>query len=169
MLLLVDGYNVTMRDPATAGPLEGGPARGPAGPRFVCTRASLRPGGTVVVVFDAHGALGRSSDADGAVKAVYASVADDEIVRRCSGATGSVWSSCTDDLRMRARISQDVGRHVEYRDSSSVFAENLAEASRASKRTPVARDAGLPPGREQDHRGTEGPVACRGRLRGLHL
>jgi predicted RNA-binding protein with PIN domain len=144
MLLLVDGYNVTMRDPATSGRSKESQREALLARLRVHARA-LAPGGTVVVVFDAHGTLGRSSTSEGAVKAVYATVADDEIVRRCSGATGRV-VVVTDDLRMRARISQDVGRHIEYRDSSSVFADNLAETARSSKRTPVARETGLPPG-----------------------
>jgi hypothetical protein len=52
----------------------------------------------------------------------------------------------TDDLRLRARISQDVGRHVEYRDGSTVFAETMAGAVHASRKAPLARDAGLPRG-----------------------
>ncbi len=72
-------------------------------------------------------------------------MADDEIVRRCAGATGRV-VVVTDDLRLRARISQDVGRHVEYRDGSSVFAETLQDRVAHVSRAPVARDAGLPPG-----------------------
>ena len=145
MLLLVDGYNVTMRDPATSGRSKETQREDLLARLRVHARA-LAPGGSVVVVFDAHRTLGRSSGSEGGpVKAVYASVADDEIVRRCAGAVGRV-VVVTDDLRMRARISQDVGRHVEYRDSSSVFAENLAEASRAARRTSVARDSGLPPG-----------------------
>lgn len=144
MLLLVDGYNVTMRDPATSGRSKES-QREQLLARLGVHARQLAPGGAVVVVFDAHGSLGRSSEAVGAVKAVYADVADDEIVRRCCGATGRV-VVVTDDLRMRARISQDVGRHVEYRDGSSVYAETIGGASRSSGTTPMARETGLPPG-----------------------
>ena len=144
MLYLVDGYNVTMRDPATSGRSKEG-QREELLARLRVHAQGLAPGGTIVVVFDAHSALGYSSGAEGSVKAVFAGVADDEIVRRCGGAVGRV-VVVTDDLRLRARISQDVGRHVEYRDGSSVFAETLAAASRASRRAPIARDTGLPPG-----------------------
>jgi predicted RNA-binding protein with PIN domain len=144
MLYLVDGYNVTMRDPATSGRSKEG-QREELLARLRVHGQRLAPGGAVVVVFDAHSALGRSSGEGGSVKAVFASVADDEIVRRCGGAVGRV-VVVTDDLRLRARISQDVGRHVEYRDGSSVFAETLTAASHASRRAPIARDTGLPPG-----------------------
>jgi predicted RNA-binding protein with PIN domain len=144
MLLLVDGYNVTMRDPATSGRSKESQRDGLLARLRVHARR-LAPGGTIVVVFDAHGQLGRSSDSDGSIKVVYASDADDEIVRRCGGSIGRV-VVVTDDLRLRARISQDVGRRVEYRDGSSVFAETIAGASPASRKTPLAREAGLPPG-----------------------
>ena len=144
MLLLVDGYNVTMRDPATSGRSKES-QREELLARLRVHARRLASGGTIVVVFDAHRALGHSSGSDGSVKVVYASVADDEIVRRCSGASGRV-VVVTDDLRMRARISQDVGRHVEYRDGSTIYAEALTAASAASGRSRVGRDEGLPPG-----------------------
>jgi predicted RNA-binding protein with PIN domain len=144
MLLLVDGYNVTMRDPATSGRTKER-QREELLARLRVHAGRLAPGGTVAVVFDAHGALGSTSSSDGPVKAVYVDNADDEIVRRCCGAIGQV-VVVTDDLRMRARISQDVGRHVEYRDGSSVYAETIAGASRTSRKTPFAREAGLPAG-----------------------
>lgn len=144
MLLLVDGYNVTMRDPATSGRSKEG-QREELLARLRVHARRIAPGGMVVVVFDAHSALGRSSDSVGAVKAVYASDADDEIVRRCGGASGRV-VVVTDDLRLRARISQDVGRHIEYRDGSSVSAETIAGAPGSTREVPIVREAGLPPG-----------------------
>jgi predicted RNA-binding protein with PIN domain len=144
MLLLVDGYNVTMRDPATAGRSKES-QREELLARLRVHARRLAPGGEIVVVFDAHSALGRSSAPDGLIKVVYAHDADDEIVRRCSGTIGQV-VVVTDDLRMRARISQDVGRRVEYRDASSVFAERIAAAPNPSRKAPMARDEGLPSG-----------------------
>jgi hypothetical protein len=144
MLLLVDGYNVTMRDPATSGRSKEG-QREELLARLRVHAGHLAPGGTVVVVFDAPGAIGYSSDSDGSVKVVYARNADDEIVRRCGNAGGRV-IVVTDDLRMRARISQDIGRHVEYRDGSSVHAGTLTGAGRPARKAPLAREAGLPPG-----------------------
>jgi hypothetical protein len=144
MLLLVDGYNVTMRDPATSGRSKEG-QREELLARLRVHAGHLAPGGTVVVVFDAPSAIGYSSDAHGSVKVVYARNADDEIVLRCGNSRGRV-VVVTDDLRMRARISQDIGRHVEYRDGSSVHAGTLAGSARTARKVPLAREAGLPPG-----------------------
>jgi len=144
MLLLVDGYNVTMRDPATSGRSKEG-QRDDLLARLRVHSGRLAAGGRIVVVFDAHAALGRSSSPDSTVREVYATDADDEIVRRCAAANGKI-VVVTDDLRLRARISQDIGRQVEYRDASSVFAETLTASSRTSSRRPIARDVGLPSG-----------------------
>jgi predicted RNA-binding protein with PIN domain len=144
MLLLVDGYNVTMRDPDTSG-LSKQDQREVLLARLRVHAQRLAPGGEIVVVFDAHDAFGSVSGAERPVRAVYATVADDEIVRRCASARGKV-AVVTDDLRLRARISQDVGRGVEYRDVASVVAAALKTASgqNGAKRTP--RDIGLPRG-----------------------
>jgi len=144
MLLLVDGYNVTMRDPATSGRSKEG-QREELLARLRVHAQRLARGGEIVVVFDAREMLGRSAGSERPVRVVYAAVADDEIVRRCAKATGRV-AVVTDDLRMRARISQDIGRQVEYRDASSVFAQTLVSAPRSSKKGSVSRDVGLPRG-----------------------
>ena len=144
MILLVDGYNVTMRDSATSGLSKEGQREALLARLRVHARR-LAPGGEIVVVFDAHAELGRSSGSERPVRAVFARVADDEILRRCEQATGQV-CVVTDDLRLRARISQDVGRQVEYRDGASVSAAGLAASSHAPRRAPMAREAGLPPG-----------------------
>ena len=144
MLLLVDGYNVTMRDPATSGRSKEG-QREELLARLRVHAQRLAPGGEIVVVFDAREVLGRSAGSERPVRAVYAAVADDEIVRRCAAVTGKV-TVVTDDLRLRARISQDIGRQVEYRDASSVFAQTLTSPPRAGKPGSIARDVGLPRG-----------------------
>ena len=168
MLYLVDGYNVTMRDPATSGRSKEG-QREELLARLRVHAQSLAPGGTIVVVFDAHSALGRSSGPEGSVEGGLRDAWP--TTRSFAGAEvrpGAV-VVVTDDLRLRARISQDVGRHVEYRDGSSVFAETLRAASaHVSRRT---GRAGRRPaaGGEQDHRGAQGSVADRGRLRGPYL
>ena len=142
MLLLVDGYNVTMRDPGSSG-LSKQDQRELLLARLRVHAHRLAPGGEIVVVFDAHDALGTLSDSARPVRAIFARVADDEIARRCASARGKV-AVVTDDLRLRARISQDVGRGVEYRDASTVFSGSLKSASEPAKRTP--RDIGLPRG-----------------------
>jgi hypothetical protein len=145
MLLLVDGYNITMRDDATRG-LSKEDQREALLVRLRSSAAELAPKGSIVVVFDAHDQLGRTSHGDAPVKVVFAPSADDEIVRACSAATGQI-SVATDDLRLRARISQDVGRHVRFLDGSRLWAaaRSPARSDRASRGS-IARDEGLPAG-----------------------
>jgi len=143
MLLLVDGYNVTMRDPETAS-LSKEAQRESLLARLRVHAQELAPKGSVVVVFDARSELGHATVQAGSVKEVFASDADDEIVRRCQSARGQV-SVATDDMRLRARISQDVGRHVRYKAASELFGDALqARPNRAGPS--IARDAGLPKG-----------------------
>lgn len=120
MLVLVDGYNVTMRDPALAGRSKQA-QRDALTERLRALAGRIAPRGRVVCVFDARESLGASAESHGSVRVVYATDADTEIVTRASSATGRV-VVYTDDLRLRARLSQDVGRHLEYRDVSALFA-----------------------------------------------
>lgn len=142
MLVLVDGYNVTMRDAATCTLSKEG-QREALLARMRARAHEIAPSGRVIVVFDAKAELGHSSQGGALVSAVYASVADDEIVRRCSAVSGRI-VVITDDLRLRARISQDVGRHVEFRDGSTLHEGAMRRAPRSDR--PVARESGLPPG-----------------------
>lgn len=148
MLILVDGYNVTMRDPMLAG-RDKEAQRDALVERLRRTVRVLHGrGAQTVVVFDAHGSWGRTTEALGSVKAVYADVADDEIVRRCAETRGNV-VVYTDDMRLRARISQDVGRRVEYRDVSALFVGSEQSLARpgTSKNVRDGRqiEDGLPP------------------------
>jgi predicted RNA-binding protein with PIN domain len=144
MILLVDGYNITMRDDSTSG-LGKEAQRDALLGRLRMHAQTLAPKGSIVVVFDAHEQLGHSSEGGDPVKAVFAADADDEIVRRCASARGQV-AVATDDMRLRARISQDVGRHVRFLSGSDLSAESLdaARAKRSGAR--VAREEGLPSG-----------------------
>jgi predicted RNA-binding protein with PIN domain len=129
MLLLVDGYNATMRDPVLSQrPKE---FQRDALCAHLGTHArTLSRGASVIVIFDARGSLAPASERRGSVQVVYAPSADDEIVRRAGHAKGTV-VVYTDDMRLRARISQDVGRHVEYRDVASLFAKAKKSAKGA--------------------------------------
>lgn len=150
MRVLVDGYNVTMRDPALVG-------RSKEIQRDALIEHLRRAatsiagrGGRVVVVFDAHAALGSSAESSGPLTVVYAASADDEIVRRCERA-GQAVAVYTDDLRLRMRISQDVGRHVEYRDVASLMTRTAAGPSGRDERSRgPAADKGLPRSARED-------------------
>jgi len=144
MLLLVDGYNITMRDGATSGLAKEAQREALLG-RLRAHAQTLAPKGSIVVVFDAHAQLGRSSEGSAPVRAVYAPDADDEIVRRCASAHGQV-TVATDDMRLRARISQDVGRHVRFLSGSDLTAESLGSSSASRSAGRIAREEGLPSG-----------------------
>jgi len=145
MLLLVDGYNVTMRDPQSSALSKEG-QREALLARLRVHAPSLAPKGDVVVVFDAREELGLASEpAQAGVRVVYAPDADTEIVRRCAAASGQVVVA-TDDMRLRARISQDVGRHVRFKAASELFDAAVKERSRSQCDDRIARDAGLPKG-----------------------
>jgi predicted RNA-binding protein with PIN domain len=142
MLVLVDGYNVTMRDPQTSS-LSKEAQRDSLVGRLRFSAGALAPKGSVVVVFDAREQLGHASEDAGVVKVVYAADADDEIVRRCAAVRGEV-SVVTDDMRLRARIAQDVGRHVTFRSGDEVTASALRASRQAKSPSPVAREDELP-------------------------
>jgi predicted RNA-binding protein with PIN domain len=148
MLVLVDGYNVTMRDPQTSELSKEGMRESLVG-RLRFSAGAVAPAGTIVVVFDARGELGPGEEERlGAVTVAYAPDADDEIVRRCAVARGQV-AVVTDDMRLRARIAQDVGRHVEFRSAGEVTAAGLRASRQAKAPTPVAREEQLPEGADE--------------------
>ncbi len=144
MLFLVDGYNVTMNDPATRGASKEA-QRDALLRRLGASGRAMLGAGTIVAVFDAREQLGLSSERVAGVSAVFAPDADTEIVRRCGRANEAV-VVVSNDMRLRARISQDVARRVEYRDASSVFEGAGRGEARRDKRPQVAREEGLPSG-----------------------
>lgn len=144
MLVLIDGYNVTMRDPQTSALSKEGQRASLVG-RLRFSAGSVAPNGSIVVVFDAREQLGYASEDTGTVRVVFAADADDEIARRCAAARGQV-EVVTDDMRLRARIAQDVGRHVVFRSADAVTAAALRGARQAKIAEPVAREDELPAG-----------------------
>lgn len=144
MLLLVDGYNVTMRDAEMAGCSKERQREELLG-RLRAHASTLAPKGEIVVVFDAHAQLGRSSEGQPPVRAVFSASADDEIVRRSAVARGQV-TVVTDDMRLRARISQDVGRHVRFLSGESLSPGALQVTRKRSTKGRIAREEGLPAG-----------------------
>lgn len=144
MLIIVDGYNATMADPELRDRSKEVQRDALVGRVRALLPALAGRGGRALVVFDAHGALGAHVEDMGSVKVVYAGSADDEIVKRCAAGTGNI-AVYTDDMRLRARISQDVSRRVEYRGVSALFA-GAARPPAPKRRGGVAREDGLPPG-----------------------
>jgi predicted RNA-binding protein with PIN domain len=146
MLYLVDGYNVTHRDPATSA-LSLLEQREALVARLRTRGQDLLGRGRVVVVFDGQEGPGLSAGGGAPVEIVYAQgrSADDEIVRIAAKQTDSVVVVSSDrDLCDRVKAH---GARVETRDSSCCF-EASGETRRRSARSrrSLARDAGLPRG-----------------------
>jgi predicted RNA-binding protein with PIN domain len=145
MLYLVDGYNVTRRDPATAS-LSLLEQREALAARLRVRGRDLLGNGRIVVVFDGEGGPGLSTGGEVPVEIVYAHQrsADDEIVRIASRSKSPVTVVSSDRaLGQRARERATV--EVEVREASTCF-EAARGARRKKARGSIARDAGLPRG-----------------------
>jgi len=118
MLFLIDGYNVTMR-PGTGFRGSKEAQRDALVRELIVHGRRLLGAGDIVCVFDARESFGRSTERVGPVGIAFATDADAEIVRRAALARGQV-TVVTDDMRLRARIAQDVGRHIRFRDTTVV-------------------------------------------------
>lgn len=145
MLYLVDGYNVTRRDPATS-ELSLLEQREALVARLRVRGRDLLGEGRIVVVFDGEGGPGLSTGGGVPVEIVYAHKhsADDEIVRIVSRSKQPVVvvssdRAVGDRARQRATVS------VEVREASMCF--DATRGTRKKKaRGSIARDAGLPRG-----------------------
>lgn len=142
MLFLIDGYNVTMRPGAGfRGSKEA--QRDALVRELIAHGRRLLGAGDIVCVFDARESLGRSTERLGPVRIAFAPDADTEIVRRAARARGEV-TVVTDDMRLRARIAQDVGRHVRFRDTAVLSGDppSAERRGRGSREAGSGRDAG---------------------------
>ncbi len=147
MLYLVDGYNVTRRDPAT-GALSLLEQREALERRLRVRGRDLLGSGRIVVVFDGEGGPGLSTGGRVPVELVYAHErsADDEIVRIASKSKESI-VVVTNDRELLDRVQAQAGALCELRGSECCFEAAGRGSGRKSKsRGSVARDAGLPRG-----------------------
>lgn len=145
MLFLVDGYNVTRRDPATSD-LPLADQRDALVARLRVRGGDLLGTGRIVVVFDGKEGPGLSTGGGVPVEIVYAHkhTADDEIVRIAAKSKGPVVVVSSDrDLARRAGERATVT--VEVREASTCF-EAARGKPRKKSRGAIARDAGLPRG-----------------------
>jgi predicted RNA-binding protein with PIN domain len=145
MLFLVDGYNVTRRDPATA-ELSLERQREALVARLRVRGRDLLGNGRIVVVFDGEGGPGLSTGGGVPVEVVYAHArsADDEIVRIASRSKAPV-VVVSSDRAVGRRARERAAIEVEVREASTCF-EAARGRSRSRSRGSVARDAGLPRG-----------------------
>lgn len=145
MLFLVDGYNVTRRDPATS-ELSLEDQREALVARLRVRGRDLLGVGRIVVVFDGEGGPGLSTGGGVPVEIVYAHKhsADDEVVRIAAKAKDAVVVVSSDrDLARRAGERATV--HVEVREASTCF-DAARGKPRPKSRGSIARDSGLPRG-----------------------
>ena len=148
MLFLVDGYNVTRRDPATSS-LSIEAQRDALVARLRVRGPNLLGNGRIVVVFDGEGGPGLSTGGGVPVEIVYAHQhsADDEIVRIASKSSGGV-VVVSGDRELCARVATHVRGQAEARGSECCF-EAAGRGSKrrdGGKRGSIARDVGLPRG-----------------------
>ena len=143
MLYLVDGYNVTHADPATAG-LPVDEQRDELVRRLAARGANLLGAGRIVVVFDGPGPTS-SAGRVGNVEVVFSTggSADDAIVSAVERSRDQV-VVVTHDRGLTDRVKAVGGRRVEVRPAAVCF----AEAKRATTRRAggVPRDVGVPRG-----------------------
>jgi predicted RNA-binding protein with PIN domain len=147
MLYLVDGYNVTRRDTATAS-LSLEDQRESLVARLRVRGRDLLGAGRIVVVFDGEGGPGLSTGGGVPVEIVYAHTrsADDEIVRIAAKAKGGV-TVVSNDRELLERAQAHAGARLTGRDAASCFeAAGKGSKRKGASRGSVARDAGLPRG-----------------------
>jgi predicted RNA-binding protein with PIN domain len=145
MLFLVDGYNVTRRDPGTS-ELSLADQRDALVARLRVRGRDLLGEGRIVVVFDGEGGPGLSTGGGVPVEIVYAHQrsADDEIVRVAERSKSPV-VIVSSDREVGRRASERSLAKVEVRESSTCF-EAARGKRRKTARGSIARDAGLPRG-----------------------
>lgn len=146
MLFLIDGYNVTKRDPATA-ELSIEQQREALIARLRVRGGSLLGSGRCVIVFDARDGGAGATVSGTLPEVVYARdrSADDEIVRIATAAAEKV-VIVSDDRELLARACVHATHPVERRAVSTVFEAAAGTARGRRRRGGVARDAGLPAG-----------------------
>lgn len=147
MLYLVDGYNVTKRDPATGG-LSLRDQREALETRLRVRGRDLLGAGRIVVVFDGEGGPGLSAGGSVPVELVYAhsSTADDRIVAIAARSTDSV-TVISADRELGERVRAQAGNRAHVRDPSCCFESAGKGGTRKNKaRGSIARETGVPSG-----------------------
>lgn len=147
MLYLIDGYNVTHRDPETSG-LTLREQREALEARLRVRGREMLGGGRIVVVFDGQGGPGVSTGGSVPVELVYSheGTADDEIVKLAKRTRDSV-TLITADRGLVERAKAQAGARLTARDSSCCFEAAGKGAARKNRaRGSMARETGQPVG-----------------------
>ena len=147
MLYLVDGYNVTKRDPATTG-LSLRDQREALEVRLRVRGRDLLGAGRIVVVFDGEGGQGLSTGGSVPVELVYAhsESADDRIVAIAAKSTDSV-TVVSADRELGERARAQAGTRAQLRDPRCCFeSAGKGGARKSNARGSIARETGVPSG-----------------------
>jgi predicted RNA-binding protein with PIN domain len=137
MLYLVDGYNVTKADPATAA-LTLEQQRDALVGRLRARGRDLLGAGRIIVVFDGAEDLGHpASPGSTSLNAVFSrgETADDEIVRRASTADDRV-VLVSSDRELANRVRAHAARGSEVREREVLFEAAARRRPRARRRRP---------------------------------
>ncbi|MDF1541867.1 MAG: NYN domain-containing protein [Anaerosomatales bacterium] len=147
MLFLVDGYNVTLADPATR-LLEIDEQRDRLVARLRARGGQLLGAGRIVVVFDGAQGTGITAATLAPVDVRFSrgEQADDLVVRLATGAQEKV-CLVSSDAALAARVRAAASRGVEVRGREVVFeAAGRGDRKRRRRRALDAGSLGVPPG-----------------------
>ena len=139
MRFLVDGYNVTRRDPATAA-LPLADQRDALVARLAVRGADLLGRGEITVVFDGRSGGGADGRRGGVHVRYSRDESADDLIARLADAAGAGLTVVTSDGGLASRVSRP---GVVVTDSGACFESRRARRTRG--RYP-ASTAGLPPG-----------------------
>lgn len=144
MLFLVDGYNVTLRDPATA-LLTLAEQRNALVSRLRVRGRLLLGSGRIVVVFDGERGVGVSAAGIVPVEVVFSRgrVADDEIVQIAKTAAEKV-VLVSADRELAARVMSHAPHGFEVRDPAVCFEAARGKGAKSARRRGLARETGQP-------------------------
>jgi hypothetical protein len=145
MRYLIDGYNVTMADPATCR-LDRDSMRLSLVRRLAARARELLGAGPVTIVFD--GGVLREDEVHGNVSVRFSGdeIADDIIVRMAIAEHGDV-VVVSADRELRSRVREHAGRSIDVRPVATIF--EAAEPPPSTRRPPRRQvHGGLPSGHE---------------------
>lgn len=144
MRYLIDGYNVTKRDPATRDlPLE--EQRDTLERRLRVAARDVLGAGSYTIVWDASHGAGSTHRLDAPVGFTRMPTADDAIVSKVRSAKERIGVVTSDrELANRCRSAASCG--VDVLPAERLFAESAKRSggAKGGKRAPIPRDVGLP-------------------------
>ena len=147
MLFLVDGYNVTRSDPATAA-LSLEDQREALVARLRARGADLLGRGRIVVVFDGAGGAGVTSAGRSPVEVRFSREGQaDDLIVSLAGGSGDAVCVVSSDTGLAARVRSAANHGSEVRGKETVYEAAGRGSRRSKRRTRADADSlGVPPG-----------------------